>query len=122
MTREWSAIILAGGKGSRLMPLTAEIPKPLVKVTNKPMVDYSIAHLIYADIKHIIMTPGVKIGAKAGELRQKYAGPEEAIYAGSDIIIVGSGIHGADDPLRQAKLYREIAWEAYEKRGKMAKR
>ncbi len=55
MTREWSAIILAGGKGSRLMPLTAEIPKPLVKVTNKPMVDYSIAHLIYADIKHIIL-------------------------------------------------------------------
>lgn len=55
MTRDWSAIILAGGKGSRLMPLTAEIPKPLVKVTNKPMVDYSIAHLIYADIKHIIL-------------------------------------------------------------------
>ncbi|MHA1149845.1 MAG: sugar phosphate nucleotidyltransferase [Promethearchaeota archaeon] len=55
MTRNWSAIILAGGKGSRLMPLTAEIPKPLVKVTNKPMIDYSIAHLIYADIKHIIL-------------------------------------------------------------------
>ena len=52
---EWSAIILAGGKGSRLMPLTSEIPKPLVKVTNKPLVDYSIAHLIYADIKHIIL-------------------------------------------------------------------
>jgi NDP-sugar pyrophosphorylase family protein len=55
MTREWSAIILAGGKGSRLMPLTSNIPKPLVKVTNKPMVDYSIAHLIYADIKHITL-------------------------------------------------------------------
>ncbi len=53
--REWSAIILAGGKGSRLMPLTSLVPKPLVKVTNKPMVDYSIAHLIFADIKHIIL-------------------------------------------------------------------
>ncbi|TFF95669.1 MAG: NDP-sugar synthase [Promethearchaeota archaeon] len=55
MTRDWSAIILAGGKGSRLMPLTSQIPKPLVKVTNKPMVDYSIAHLIYAGIKHIVL-------------------------------------------------------------------
>jgi len=55
MTREWSAIILAGGKGSRLMPLTSLIPKPLVKLTNVPMIDYSIAHLIYADIKHIIL-------------------------------------------------------------------
>jgi len=55
MSREWSAIILACGKGSRLMPMTSQVPKPLVKVTNKPMVDYSIAHLIFADIKHIIL-------------------------------------------------------------------
>ena len=53
--REWSAVILAGGKGKRLMPLTSLIPKPLVKVTNVPMVDYAIAHLVYADIKHIIL-------------------------------------------------------------------
>ncbi len=53
--RDWSAIILAGGKGSRLMPLTSELPKPLIKVTNVPMIDYSIAHLIYANIKHILL-------------------------------------------------------------------
>ncbi|MFW9827513.1 MAG: sugar phosphate nucleotidyltransferase [Candidatus Thorarchaeota archaeon] len=53
--REWSAIILAGGIGKRLMPLTSLIPKPLVKVTNVPMVDYAIAHLLYADIKHITL-------------------------------------------------------------------
>ncbi|GAH43468.1 unnamed protein product, partial [marine sediment metagenome] len=53
--KEWSAIILAGGRGKRLLPLTSLIPKPLVKVTNKPMVDYSISHLIYADIKHIVL-------------------------------------------------------------------
>ncbi len=53
--REWSAIILAGGKGKRLMPLTSLVPKPLVKVTNVPMVDYAIAHLVYADIKHITL-------------------------------------------------------------------
>ena len=58
--REWSAIILAGGKGKRLMPLTSLIPKPLVKVTNVPMIDYSIAHLVYADIKHIIVALAYK--------------------------------------------------------------
>lgn len=55
MTIEWSALILAGGKGTRLMPLTSIIPKPLIKVTNVPIVDYSIAHLTYAGIKHIII-------------------------------------------------------------------
>ncbi|MFX1376939.1 MAG: sugar phosphate nucleotidyltransferase [Promethearchaeota archaeon] len=67
MTREWSAIILAGGKGKRLMPLTSLIPKPLVKVTNVPMVDYAIAHLLYADIKHIILALAYK-----GEVLKKY--------------------------------------------------
>lgn len=67
MTREWSAIILAGGKGERLMPLTSLIPKPLVKVTNVPMVDYAIAHLVYADIKHIILALAYK-----GDLLKKY--------------------------------------------------
>jgi NDP-sugar pyrophosphorylase family protein len=65
--REWSAIILAGGLGKRLMPLTSQVPKPLVKVTNKPMVDYSIAHLVYADIKHIILAL-----AWQGELLKSY--------------------------------------------------
>jgi NDP-sugar pyrophosphorylase family protein len=65
--KEWSAIILAGGKGTRLMPLTSEVPKPLVKVTNKAMVDYSIAHLIYANIKHIILALAYK-----GEPLKKY--------------------------------------------------
>ena len=55
MSKEWSAIVLAGGKGARLMPLTSLVPKPLVKVTNKPMIDYSIAHLKYAGIKHIVV-------------------------------------------------------------------
>jgi NDP-sugar pyrophosphorylase family protein len=67
MTREWSAIVLAGGKGTRLMPLTSLIPKPLVKVTNVPMVDYSIAHLVYANIKHIILALAYK-----GEKIKKY--------------------------------------------------
>jgi len=60
MTRDWSAIVLAGGKGNRLMPLTSLIPKPLVKVTNVPMVDYAIAHLVFADIKHIILALAYK--------------------------------------------------------------
>jgi MurNAc alpha-1-phosphate uridylyltransferase len=67
MSREWSAVILAGGKGARLMPLTSQVPKPLVKVTNKPMIDYSIAHLIYAEIKHIIVAL-----AYQGERLKKY--------------------------------------------------
>lgn len=51
----WCAVILAGGIGSRLAPLTSKIPKPLVPVTNQPMCSYAIDHLRYAGIKHIIV-------------------------------------------------------------------
>jgi len=53
---EWSAIVPAGGLGKRLSPLTSELPKPLVKICNVPLIDFSISHLIYAGIKHIIVS------------------------------------------------------------------
>ena len=38
-------VIMAGGKGSRLMPLTKEIPKPLLKVVEKPIIEHNIDRL-----------------------------------------------------------------------------
>lgn len=39
------AVIMAGGRGKRLMPLTEDIPKPLLKVGDKAIIDYNIDHL-----------------------------------------------------------------------------
>jgi len=36
------AVIMAGGLGSRLMPLTKNTPKPMLKVGDKPIMDYNI--------------------------------------------------------------------------------
>lgn len=47
------AILMAGGKGKRLMPLTAEIPKPLLKVGDTPIIEYNIDRLIKFGIKQI---------------------------------------------------------------------
>lgn len=55
---EWSAVVLAGGVGSRLQPLTSKCPKPLVPVANKPMIDYNLELLRNAGIngKIVIVT------------------------------------------------------------------
>ncbi len=50
------AIILAGGKGERLMPLTSHIPKPMVPILNKPLLEYIIQWLKKQGIEEIILT------------------------------------------------------------------
>jgi len=46
------AIIMAGGKGQRLLPLTKEIPKPMLKVGNKPIMEHSLDRLVSFGIEH----------------------------------------------------------------------
>lgn len=48
------AMIMAAGVGSRLMPLTAELPKPMVPMANKPLMENSIRLLAEHKCKDII--------------------------------------------------------------------
>lgn len=53
-------IILAGGQGSRLLPLTNIVNKFLLPVYNKPLIEYSIQSLIDAGITEIAIVLGTK--------------------------------------------------------------
>ena len=44
------AIILCGGKGERLRPITLDIPKPLVHLNDLPIIHYVINHLLKYNI------------------------------------------------------------------------
>jgi len=52
---KYTAVVLAGGVGSRLRPLTALKPKPLIPIVNKPMIHYAIDLLRYNGIDDIII-------------------------------------------------------------------
>ena len=50
------AVLMAGGKGERLRPLTEKTPKPLLKVGDKCIIDHNIDRLINYGVKHISVT------------------------------------------------------------------
>ena len=54
------AVILAGGQGTRLRPLTDNIPKPLLPILGKPCIDYILTALSDAGIREVFVTCGYR--------------------------------------------------------------
>ncbi len=52
------AVILAGGKGSRLFPITKDIPKPMIEFHGKPFISYLLQMLKENDVKSVLMLLG----------------------------------------------------------------
>gem|GEM_PF-80331 len=50
------AVVLVGGEGTRLRPLTYFMPKPMVPVVNRPFLEHTIAYLKKHGTEHIILT------------------------------------------------------------------
>ncbi len=97
-----TAIILAGGEGIKLRPLTYEIPKPLIPVSGRPLVEYTIDLLKKAEIRNIIFAIGHlgdKIkqhfgdGSKFG-VRISYSEERKSLGTAGALRVASSLIHG----------------------------
>ena len=52
------ALILAGGRGTRLLPATSSLPKPMVPVAGRPILERLVNHLSGFGISHIVISVG----------------------------------------------------------------
>lgn len=101
MSFKRKGIILAGGAGSRLSPLTSIISKQLLPVYDKPMIYYPISTLMLADIRDILIISDVESmlmykkvlgdGARFGirlsyDIQAEPRGIAEALIIGEDFI------------------------------------
>lgn len=55
-----TAVLLCGGKGERLRPLTQAVPKPMVPLNGRPMLHHLMAHLSASGISRFVVCVGYK--------------------------------------------------------------
>ena len=65
------ALILAGGRGKRLRPLTDKIPKSLIPINKKPLIQYTVNYLKKFGINEIIICSGYKSNQIQNFLKKK---------------------------------------------------
>ena len=52
------AVILAGGKGTRLRPVTVNLPKPLIPIANRPLISHQLRHLAGSGVTDVTLALG----------------------------------------------------------------
>ena len=75
-----SVIILCGGEGQRLRPLTEKVPKPLIKIKNKTIIEYIINHFYKYKIKNIIIATGYKHKLLKQFINKKYKNQKIKVF------------------------------------------
>ncbi len=58
MTQKLLGVILAAGKGSRIQPLNLYLPKPLLPVCNKPIIQYQLEDMRHIGVRDVIIVVG----------------------------------------------------------------
>lgn len=119
-------VILAGGKGSRLRPLTDNTPKPLIEVAGKPLLDHITEAIPNSITEFIIVTGylGEKIRAHCGDVYQgrkvtyvhqaEQKGTGHALWLckehikGRFLYMFADDIHGKDDIARAISYTRSM--------------
>ena len=69
------AVLMAGGKGERLRPLTEKTPKPLLKVGDKCIIDHNVDRLISYGINHVNVT----VNYLGEQLEEHYSEPRNGV-------------------------------------------
>lgn len=92
--------ILAAGEGQRLMPITSQIPKPLIPVLGKPILQYTLDKLEYLNIKKIGLNLYYKKNKIKGWIKKSPYKNKIHLFEEQSILGTGGGLKNVQGFLR----------------------
>ena len=96
------AFVLAAGLGTRLRPLTDELPKPLVPIFQKPLITFALDHLIAAGIRRFVVNTHRLPHLFERQFSEKnYRGRPLDLVNEPELLETGGGIKNAEPLLRE---------------------
>lgn len=98
------AILMAAGLGSRMRPLTETVPKPLVKVCGKPMIETVLDALNKRGVSEIVIVTGY-LGDQFESVREKYGNVRLVKNEYFETVNNISSIHAVTDLMRGRDLF-----------------
>lgn len=113
-----SAVVMAGGFGARLRPLTNEIPKPMLPLGEKPLVEYTINNLRKFGIQRVYLATHYKPEAFSNHFGDGQAFGVQINYIHEDQPLGTAGVLAAlpkgDDPLLviNGDIVTDVSYEA----------
>lgn len=93
------AVILAAGRGTRMAPLTYEIPKPMLRVQDKPLVAYTV-ELLPSEIDEVIFVVGYLGQQVRDYFKDNYAGRKITYVQQDELLGTGHALSLCREVLR----------------------
>lgn len=90
-----TAMVMAAGLGLRMRPLTETLPKPLVKILNKPLIDYSLDFLENAGITKAVINTHYLAYLLEEHLQKRERPPKIQISREDIVLETGGGVKNA---------------------------
>lgn len=88
------AVVLVGGQGTRLRPLTEWLPKPMLPIANRPFLEHQVAHLRYHGATRIVLACGYRPDAIRDHFGDalEYVVEDQPLGTGGAIAFAARGI------------------------------
>jgi len=99
-----TAMLLAAGLGTRMRPLTTSIPKPLLPLGGRPLIDHALDHLTEAGVQTVVVNAFWQADRLAAHLATRTR-PRIVLRRETALLETGGGVRAALDDLGSAPFY-----------------